>query len=714
MATTDPDEGPVTTPTSEADPASDKREAIGRLVAVFLFPLLMVSMMVGGSLLTSHNPTPHDLPIAVVGPQAQTDQLIAAVNAAEPGAVDFEVMSDAAEGQQLVVDREVAGAVTLEGGEEPAKIYTAGAAGPSQASLVQSLVAPQLLALGVDSQVVDLAPLGKHDTGGVAVLFLASAFIMAGYMPMSLLLSASPKTLRIRRIVPLLAGWAAVMAPLVWFIVGPLLGAFDGHALPVIAVGWLSIFAVGLVQVFLTRILGPLASLAAVLFISVLGTPASGLTSSIHTMPDVYATLQQFLPTPATGQALAAIIYFDGNGVWPHLAVLVVGALAAFTAIVTVDVLRARRNPERPAPEPTMFSLTGGSKPHSVRGKYVAIAMFPIIMIVMLLSTILASLYQPSPKDMPIAVVAATTGQAQQAVAGLQQNMGELFDLRAVDSPDTAIEQVRSRDVVAAYILPVDTAEAHLAINQAAGVSQANLVQSIFGQVAAGQNVHLAVDDIAPVDARDSAGSVSMGIAQGWMMAGILIVIVAANAAPAIMKLRTLLPILGGWALFAPALLWLIAGPMVGALSGHFPPLYGAGVVAVFCTSMFTLVFTRLLGLYAVIPAVGILVFLGMPASGGALSIYLTPEIFRFLHGFLPMPAAVESIRSILYFGSDTVGDQLTTIAIWGAVSLAVVIIVDKIKPVRTTPLTADDADPVMQLTLSEVAAATVKRDGTP
>ncbi|MEU2201668.1 ABC transporter permease [Isoptericola sp. NPDC019482] len=710
MTTIAPQE-PTSTRAGEQDPAPDKREAIGRLVAVFLFPLLIVAMMVTGTLLTTHNPTPHDLPIAVVGPEAQIDQLIAAVDAEEPGAVDFEVMDDAAAAQQRVVDREIAGAVRLGGPGETATIATAGAAGPSQASLVQALVAPQLIALGIDSQVSDLVPLGEHDTGGVAVMFLAMAFIMAGYMPMSLILSASPKTLRIRRIVPILAAWATVTAPLIWWIVGPLLGAFEGHALPVIGIGWLSVFTVGLVQVFLTRILGPMASLAAVLFISVLGGPASGLTSSIHTMPGVFAMLQQFLPTPATGQALASIIYFDGNGAWPHILVLILGALVAFAAILAIDA-RRRRNPEHTDPEPTMLTLTGGSKPHSALGKYLSIAMFPVIMIVMLLSTLLASTYQPSPKDMPIAVVAGTTEQAENAVAGLEQSTGELFDLRAFDSTDTAADQVRSREVVAAYQLPTSTPEATLTVNQAAGVSQAKLVESIFRQVADSQDAGLRIDNLAPVDARDSAGSVSLGIAQGWMMAGILIVIVAASAAPAIMRLRTLLPILGAWALFAPAMIWLIAGPIVGAVSGDFLPLYGAGVVAVFATATVTLVFSRLIGLYAVIPAVGILVFLGVPASGGALSIYMTPEVFRLLHDVLPMPAAVESIRSILYFGSDTLAHELVFVGLWGAISLTLVMLIDKLKPVRTTPLTAaDDAHPVVQTILSDAAPASTQED---
>ncbi|ANE04671.1 hypothetical protein [Corynebacterium crudilactis] len=49
------------------------------------------------------------------------------------------------------------------------------------------------------------------------------------------------------------------------------------------------------------------------------------------------------------------------------------------------------------------------------------------------------------------------------------------------------------------------------------------------------------------------------------------------------------------------------------------------------------------------------------------------------------MPAAVETIRSILYFDGDNVSGHLYTLLIWGAVSLALVLIIDHIKPLRTS-----------------------------
>ncbi|ASN37871.1 hypothetical protein [Paeniglutamicibacter terrestris] len=64
------------------------------------------------------------------------------------------------------------------------------------------------------------------------------------------------------------------------------------------------------------------------------------------------------------------------------------------------------------------------------------------------------------------------------------------------------------------------------------------------------------------------------------------------------------------------------------------------------------------------------MMFLGVPASNGVLPIHMEPAFFAWLLGFLPMPAAVESSRSVRYFDGDVVGHHLLAFGIWGAISL--------------------------------------------
>ena len=662
-----------------------KAEKIGRYVAMFLMPLMMVSMLVGGYLAAMHAPTPHDMPIAVTGSSAQVQQFTDALESGNPDAVDVRVVESEQEARQLILDREASGAVSLSAGT--ATVYTAGAAGASQSSSVTALLAPQVLAQGLALTTEDLAPLPDSDMAGLGAMFMTTALMLAGYMPLSLVLSNSPELLRFRRFVPLLAGWSALIAALVWTVVGPIMGIVEGHTAAVLGICALAVFAVGSVQLFLTRILGPMAVLVGMLFLMVLGVPASNMSMSVHTMPWIYPYLHGFLPAAATGESLRAVLYFDGNGAGGHLLVLVIGAVAALLLTLAIDARKRRRKPNAAPPAVNVASLHGGPRPKSRTWRYVTLAFFPLTMVVMMLSLMLGAMYQPEPRDMPVAVVGATAEQAEQAVSGLDEQMSGLFDLRAVDSADEARQQVRDRTVVAAFVLPsAENPTATLLTNEAGGMSAQQVVQSVFGQVAAGQQVELATENLAPLKDSDSMGMATMYLAMGWIMAGFMIIVVGSTAAPASRPLRRLVPIVLAWAVGISAFLWVIADVFVGAIDGHFWPLLAAGTVAVFCVAMFTAVFDRLIGMLAILPVIGILMFLGVPASGAAMSIYMEPEIFRFLHEILPMPAAVESIRSILYFGGDTVWAHMLTLGIWGAVSLIVVMIIDRFKPVRTEP----------------------------
>ncbi|MBO0895235.1 ABC transporter permease [Arthrobacter sunyaminii] len=699
---TSADSPPDTVPATEveapesqvSDAAAAKRakaEKIGRYVAMFMMPLLMVSMLVGGYLAAMHSPEPHNMPIAVSGPAQQADSFTGALESAAPDAVDVRRAASAEEARQLVLDREVSGAVVLSGGS--ATVYTAGAAGASQSSTVTALLAPQVLGQGLNLQTEDLKALPDNDMAGLGAMFMTTALMLAGYMPLSLVLSNSPELLRFRRFVPLLAGWSALIAALVWTVVGPIMGVVEGHTAAVLGICWLSVFAVGSVQLFLTRIFGPMAVLVGMLFLMVLGVPASNMSMSVHTMPALYPFLHNFLPAAATGESLRSVLYFDGNGAAGHLLVLVIGIVASLLLTLGLDALKRRRKPDAKPPAVNVASLHGGPRPKSRVWRYVTLAFFPLVMVSMMLTMMLGAMYQPAPRDMPVAVVGATTEQAEQAVAGLEENMSGLFDLRALDSADEAREQVRDREVTAAYVLPsAENPAATLFTNQAAGVSAQQVVSQVFGQVSAGQQMELIKEDIAPLPGQDSMGMATMYLAMGWIMAGFMIIVVGATAQPASRPLRKLLPIAAGWAVGFSAFLWVIVDVFVGAVDGHFFQLWAVGAIAIFCVAMFTAVFERLIGMLAILPVIGILMFLGVPASGAAMSIYMEPEIFRFLHEVLPMPAAVESIRSILYFGGDTVASHLLTLGIWGAASLVVVIIIDRIKPPRTEAWPVDEA----------------------
>ncbi|MCF8590282.1 ABC transporter permease [Gordonia liuliyuniae] len=660
-----------------------KIEGIVRIAIMFLMPLAIVGMMIWGYMGAMHSPTPRDMPIVVSGQDA--GGFATALERADSDAVDIRVDVDANSARQRVVDREAVGAVVVNG--KTATLFTASGAGASQSTIVTTLVTPAAAAHGLTLQTEDLVPLPADDPAGLGAMFMTTAIVMAGYLPLSMMLSNSPQLLRLRRFLPLLAGWAVLIAGVLALVTCPILHVVPaGRVLPVMGVAILGVVSIGLVQLFFTRIFGAMATLLAMLLLMVLGMPSSNLSISIYTAPPFYDVFHSFLPLPAIGEALRSVLYFSGDGAGKHLMVLGIGGLAGLVLTILVDV-RKRRTSKSATVNVTMPSLRGASQPDTPFWRYAALLFFPLAMVTMMITAMLGAMHSPTPKDMPVAVVAESEQQAQVMADGLSQQMPGMFDISVVGSTDEARTQVADRDVVGAFVLPsAAEPQATVITSQAASNSAAQVVDTIFTQVAQAQNMPVVTDDIAPLPDRDSMGTVTMYIAMGWLMAGFMVIIVGANAAPASRPLPKLLPIVGVYSAFMSGVILLIADPLTGSIeSGHAWELWATGTIATFCVAMFATVFERLVGMLAIIPVIGILMFLGVPASSGAMSVYMEAPFFRAIHDIIPMGAAVEAARSILYFGGDTLGSAILVFVTWGVISLMVVAIIDRLKPLRTT-----------------------------
>ncbi|MFD4990210.1 ABC transporter permease [Streptomyces sp. NPDC058374] len=475
-------------------------------------------------------------------------------------------------------------------------------------------------------------------------------------------------------------GWSALTSTVIWTILGPVVGAVDGHYLQFLGVGVLATGAVALTQLLFTKLVGPLAVLFGMLLWVVFGMPSSGLSLSIHTMPGFFQFLHGVLPLPAAGEALRSLLYFDGRGLGSHLLTLAVWAVAALALCLLKERRSGHAIPAAPAvsgPGEPLPALAGGPV-RAPRTRYVAAVLFPLSILVAVVGLMGGSMHEPEVREMPVAVVGATQDQARQAVAGLEPSPGAMFDLRPVSSLKEATGQLTGQEVAGAYVLPTapgGAAELHTA--SAAGPSQQTILRTVFQQVAEGQRTTLETKDVRPLTADDTMGSNSLYVATSWIMAGFLIMAVLRGGAPELRRFRQFLPLLAGWAVGMALWLWLLFDVLIGAVDGHAWVLIGAGAATIFCVSLAAGAFTRTIGLAAIVPVMIVLMLLGVPASGGGLPISMVPEVFRTLQDVLPLPAAVDIARSVVYFGGHGIGGNLLTIAAWGAAGLVLNLLAD-------------------------------------
>ncbi|WP_420096023.1 ABC transporter permease [Brevibacterium sediminis] len=680
----DSEAGSTATTEDQAAAKRAKAEFIGRAVAIFLMPLIFVGMMITSYLGTMHSPEANDMPIVVAGSSAKADDVAFAINGAEPDAFDIETTDDVYDARQDVYDREASAAIIVKG--DTATIVTASGAGVQQSTTVEQLVRPALAEDGFTVKTDDIVPLPDNDPSGMAAMFLMTSIVMAGYMPFSVLRSNSPELLKFKRIVPILAGWSAAIAGLVWTVACPILDVVDvKDTAAVLGIAWLGVFAISSVQLFITRLVGALGVILGILFLMVLGMPSSNMAMPVYSMPKFFRFTHEFLPMPAIGESLRSVLYFDGDGVTGHLFVLALGAVAGLLLTKVYDHFYAKRN-EHPVPlDVNVAAIHGGRRPDTKLMRYISLTLFPLAMVTMMITFMLGAMHSPTPKDMPVAVVGSSVEQAEDTIKQLDEQMDGKFEFTALDDKGEARRLVENRDEVAALVLPSEkNPDFELLANQAGNNASYRVAVQVFEQVAQAQDSDLTVDDLKPLPDRDKNGVVVMYVAMGWILAGFMVVIVAANANPWTRPLKRMLPIIVVYAPFMSLVVATIAGPITGAVDGHFAALWGAGIIAIACISMFAMVFERLLGMFAIIPVIGTLMFAGVPSSNGALSQYMVPKFFATLHDFLPMAASVETIRSILYFDGDVVTEHLQVLGLWGLVSLALVFLIDGIKPPRT------------------------------
>jgi hypothetical protein len=697
---TAPPGGPGTAvPATGRPPEEDRRTRIARYVALFVMPFLMVTMMYASYVGTMHEPTPDHVPVAVVGAGPTAEAVVRALDDAPGGALDARLIGDADKAIGLLRDQEVAGVLEIPGQDGRSRggtavLTTASAGGASQASTVKQLLAPVTVEQGWNVETKDAAPLPDGDMAGIAVLFAAMGMMLAGYVPLSILTMSMPYLLSVRRFLPLVVGWSFVTSSVIWLILGPLVGAVDGHYLEFLGVGMLATAAVGCTQMLFTKLVGPLAVLFGMLLWVCFGMPASNLALSVHTMPGFFQWLHGVLPLPAAGESLRALLYFDGRGVGAHLITLGIWLVAA----LVLALLKERKGHTIPAAPPVtdgstpLPALAGGPvRPLWVR-RFAAVA-FPLSILVMVVGLMGASMHKPRIHDMPVTVVGATTEQAGRMTAALEPELGGMLELSTGDSVDEARQAILDQEIVGAYVLPTERGgPATLLTSSAAGNSQHMALGQMFQQIAAGLKTPLKTEDVRPLTADDTMGSNSMYVGMSWIMAGFLLMAVLRGGAPELTRTRRILPFQAGWAIGVSAWLWLLFDVMIGAVDVPAWEFIACGALSVFCVSLATAAFTRTVGLAAIVPVMVVMMLAGVPASGGGMSVHMVPEIFSHLKDVLPLPATVDIARGMVYFDGHGIGRNLLTIGVWGAAGLVLNFAVDlwlRRRERRTAPTAA-------------------------
>ncbi|GGV27760.1 membrane protein [Actinomadura cremea] len=264
----------------------------------------------------------------------------------------------------------------------------------------------------------------------------------------------------------------------------------------------------------------------------------------------------------------------------------------------------------------------------------------------------IGAFHSPSLHRLPVAVAAPpqVAGPVARQLDGLP---GDPVDARTARSEQDARRLLLHREVTAAIVIDPRGATDTLLIASAAGPAAADAAANLAERLESARGRDVRVTDIRPPGPKDARGLSSFYLAIGWMVGGYLaasILGLAGARSPNPPRIVIRLCALAAYAVASGAGGAWIAGPLLGALDGHFLRLWGIGTLTVFAAAAFTAALQVLFGLVGIGVAILLFVVLGNPSAGGAYSMSLLPEFWRVIGDRLPTGAATTLIRDTVYF----------------------------------------------------------------
>jgi hypothetical protein len=296
-----------------------------KAVALVLVPALVLMLAFAFFYVGAfHDPTPHHVPVAIVGPPAVAVQL----NRLPGGPLDARHVVSRADALSQIDDREVYGAYEA----ATNRLFVASAANRATAVALEETFNRIAAAQRRPAvQVTDVKPLPPKDPNGTAAFYAVIAWVFGGYIGATLIgLIGSPRSSSTRRAAARLgafAGFGIVAGILSVVMLRLSFGVFSGHVVAMCAIGALTVFASGAATAGIQAAAGPAGTGLIILVFVILGNSASGGPFARPLLPGLWRTIGGVLPPGASVDLTRSALFFDGARIVGPILVLVGWAL---------------------------------------------------------------------------------------------------------------------------------------------------------------------------------------------------------------------------------------------------------------------------------------------------------------------------------------------------------------------------------------------------
>ncbi|MFG3253696.1 ABC transporter permease [Streptomyces sp. NPDC048172] len=278
----------------------------------------------------------------------------------------------------------------------------------------------------------------------------------------------------------------------------------------------------------------------------------------------------------------------------------------------------------------------------------------------------------PTPHHIPTAVVGKAESQRDRAafIQGMEKALGSSLELHHYASQAEAEDAIERQEVFA--VMRAERPKGvELDISSASGSSVAQLLQQAGPQVGKKIGVEVQVRDLKPLGKGDPRGLAIFYISLAAVIIGFvgaiqLSVHARALNPPERIAFTVAYALLGGFVIAA------VVDWGLDAVQLPFVQSWMILALTMFTSGMVFTMFNTLFGRWAMVPTWGVMVLLGNPSSGGAVSWPLLPSVLGEIGRWLPPGASVNAQHTAVYFPGHQLAQPYLVLAAWALVSCAV------------------------------------------
>ncbi|MBF6330145.1 hypothetical protein [Nocardia transvalensis] len=313
----------------------------------------------------------------------------------------------------------------------------------------------------------------------------------------------------------------------------------------------------------------------------------------------------------------------------------------------------------------------------------------PLLMCAGMALAYLGAFHQPGPNHLKVAVVGEAP-QEKVLAQTLKDTAGDKLEVITLPSRDAAVHRLQDRDLAGAYV--PDAQHPELLVAKANSDTTAMAVQTVFGRVAAQQDVPLRTTDITALAAGDPTGQglffllVALSIGSYGSVAAI-----GAAGAGLSAGVRALCGLMTS--LLVSVIGIVMAGPVFHVVDHDYAQIWAMGWIYSAGILLIGLGLHTFLQRWTTLALMVLFVMLNFTTSGGVYRPELQSGFFGALHSFWNGAGFVEGARSLLYFdGRAGFDGRILSLVLWFAAGLALVAIAGVVEKRRAAAAVAADA----------------------